>query len=209
MAGPGNAPYWVHGRPHRCQCRGPRSPIERNSDDPTRRRSTGEHDQCGPAVSRLQPEKRRAGFLDVLFGTTLGGRPEGDRSRMIRTADENQSLGQAPHRCTVDLCLFHSGVPQASACFAASACIRRGGTSRTAQLARHSVPGRHGCRRQEDSSPDIVASSSGCVAGKWPLGIDLSPYKLHRIHVRSLGQSRSNPRESRLASGERCEGAGG
>ncbi len=30
----------------------------------------------------------------------------------------------------VNVCLFHSGVPQASACFIASICIRRGGTSK-------------------------------------------------------------------------------
>ncbi len=60
-----------------------------NRNDPARRRSIGEHDQCGLAVSRLQSKKQRAGFLDFLFGTTLGGRPERNRSRMIRSANEN------------------------------------------------------------------------------------------------------------------------
>ncbi len=83
-----------------------------NRYDPARHRSIGEHGQCGPAVSRLQPKKQRAGFLDILFGTTLGGRLEGNRSRMIRSTDESQSFSQAPHGCTVDLCLFHSGVPK-------------------------------------------------------------------------------------------------
>ncbi len=73
------------------------------------RRSIGEHGQCSPAVSRLQSKKQRAGFLDVLFGTTLGGRLEGNRSRMIRPTDKFQSFSQAPHGCVVDLCLFHSG----------------------------------------------------------------------------------------------------
>ena len=75
---------------------------------------------CGPAVSWLQFEKQRAGFLDVSFGTTLGGRLEGNRRRMIRPADEIQGFPQAAHGFTVDLYFFHSGVSQASACFVAS-----------------------------------------------------------------------------------------
>ena len=35
---------------------------KRNRNDPTRRRSIGEHGQCGPAVSRLQSKKQRTGL---------------------------------------------------------------------------------------------------------------------------------------------------
>jgi hypothetical protein len=69
---------------------------------------------------------------------------------MIRPTDENQSFSQAAHGYMVDLCLFHLGVPQASACFVASICISRSGTSKATQLGRNSVPGHHGCRCQED-----------------------------------------------------------
>ena len=67
-------------------------PNDATNDPAARRRSIGEHGQCRPAVSRLQSKKQRAGFLDVSFGTTLGGRLEGNRGRMIRSADENQGI---------------------------------------------------------------------------------------------------------------------
>jgi hypothetical protein len=59
-------------------------------------RSIVEHGQCGPAFSRLQSKKQRAGILDVSLGTTLCGRPQGNSSRMIWAADEDQSFRQAP-----------------------------------------------------------------------------------------------------------------
>jgi hypothetical protein len=37
-------------------------------------RSIVEHGHCRPPVSGLQFKKERAGFLNVLLGTTLGGR---------------------------------------------------------------------------------------------------------------------------------------
>jgi hypothetical protein len=66
-----------------------------------------DHRQCGPPVSGLQLKKQHAGFLDVSLRTTLGCHLQGNSSRMIRAADESQSLGQASHGCTVDRCLFH------------------------------------------------------------------------------------------------------
>jgi hypothetical protein len=66
-----------------------------------------DHRQCGPPVSGLQLKKQHARFLDVSLRTTLGCHLQGNSSRMIRAADESQSLGQASHGCTVDRCLFH------------------------------------------------------------------------------------------------------
>ncbi len=82
-----------------------------NSNNLARCRSIGEHGQCDLAGSRLQAKKQFAGLRDVLCGTTLGSRLEGNRSRIIRSADESQSFSQAPHGGMVDLCLFHSGIP--------------------------------------------------------------------------------------------------
>src|SRR6185312_4120960 len=75
-------------------------------------RSLVEHSQCRPAVSRFQSQKQRARVLDVSLGTTLGGRLQGNRSRMIWTADENQGFGQAPYGCAVKRCFFHSKCPR-------------------------------------------------------------------------------------------------
>jgi hypothetical protein len=50
--------------------------------------------------------------MDVSLGTTLSGRLQGNRSRMVWTADENQSFGQAPHGCAVERCFFHSKCPR-------------------------------------------------------------------------------------------------
>jgi len=135
-------------------------------NDPPRRRSFGEHGQCGPAVSRLQPEEQRAGFLDVLLGTALGGRREGKRRRMIRSADERQSLGQASHGRTVDFCLIHSEVPK-----------------HQPVSSRRSVSGAM-ARAEQLNAPDTVCLAIAGAAGKktpgtsWPrnrgelLGID-------------------------------------
>ena len=60
----------------------------------------GEHGQCSPTVSRLQSKKQRTGFLDVLFGTTLGGGLEGNRRQLIRPTDESHSFSQASHTQT-------------------------------------------------------------------------------------------------------------
>ncbi len=130
---------------------------------PTWCRSTGEHGQCGLAVSWLQSKKQLAGFLDVLFGTTLGGRLEGNRSRMIRSADENQSFSQAPHGCTVDLCFFHSGVPPGFCLFRRVELYQ----ARTHQQCNSTrpihVPGRHGCRCQEDPTTSISGRRFGTL----------------------------------------------
>ena len=69
--------------------------------------SIGEHGQCGLALSGLQFQKSRAGNLDVSLGTALGGGLEGNRRRMRRTADENQSFGQTPHGGVVNSGFFH------------------------------------------------------------------------------------------------------
>src|SRR4029453_12215881 len=79
---------------------------------PPAARSLVEHSQCRPAVSRFQSQKQRARILDVSLGTTLGGRLQGNRSRMIWTADENQGFGQAPYGCAVKRCFFHSKCPR-------------------------------------------------------------------------------------------------
>lgn len=78
-------------------------PKKQNSNDLARRRLTGEHGHCGPLVTWLQSKKQRAGFLCVLFSTTLGGRLEGNRRRVIWTVDESQGFSQTPHGCAVDL----------------------------------------------------------------------------------------------------------
>jgi hypothetical protein len=54
-----------------------------------------EHSQCRPAVSWFQSQKQRARILDVSHGTTLGGRLQGNRSRMIWTADEIRNTRSA------------------------------------------------------------------------------------------------------------------
>jgi hypothetical protein len=72
-----------------------------------------DHTQGSLTITRLQSEKERAGLLDILVGTGFDSGPEGHRCRMIRATDENQRLGQAPDRRSVDCSLVHSHHPRA------------------------------------------------------------------------------------------------
>jgi hypothetical protein len=51
-----------------------------------------DHSQCGLSLTRLQPEKQRSGFLDVLLRTSIDGDLEGYRRGMISATDKSQSL---------------------------------------------------------------------------------------------------------------------
>ncbi len=54
------------------------------------------HRQRSFPVSGLQSQKQGTGILDVSLGAILSGLSQGNSRRMIRAADESQSLGQTP-----------------------------------------------------------------------------------------------------------------